>query len=302
MQNTQSATATGVSRLLTARQVQSMLHVDRSTVYRMAEDGRLPAIKVGRQWRFPAARIVALLDADAASDVASGATGASGAHSADLIALATSTSTSTSTPTPTPIPMTVAGGPSHPAPSDPAAQAAAIAAAVHSDPAFIQTAEAVLTVSADLLGVMMVVTDMDGAPLTAVANPCDWFVDRADDPETVSACTAEWQSMADDPDFVPRFRTGVLGFQCARAFIRAGACLVGMVLAGGVAPNGESGSAATEPASGPAGDGLYHLTHDERRAVLAALPKVAAALSRVPVRGSDGLLISTTEPIPRSTP
>lgn len=47
--------------LLSAQQVQDLLHVDRSTVYRMAEDGRLPAIKVGRQWRFPAARIDALL-------------------------------------------------------------------------------------------------------------------------------------------------------------------------------------------------------------------------------------------------
>lgn len=30
-----------------------MLGVDKSTVYRMAADGRLSAIKVGRQWRFP---------------------------------------------------------------------------------------------------------------------------------------------------------------------------------------------------------------------------------------------------------
>lgn len=31
-----------------------MLGIDVSTVYRMAGDGRLPARKVGRQWRFPA--------------------------------------------------------------------------------------------------------------------------------------------------------------------------------------------------------------------------------------------------------
>ncbi len=38
--------------LLTARDVQDMLQVDRTTIYRMAENGQLPAIRVGRQWRF----------------------------------------------------------------------------------------------------------------------------------------------------------------------------------------------------------------------------------------------------------
>ena len=51
----------GAPNLLTAQQVQQMLEVDRSTIYRMAEDGRLPAIKVGRQWRFPAESIAELL-------------------------------------------------------------------------------------------------------------------------------------------------------------------------------------------------------------------------------------------------
>ena len=46
-----------MSQMLTAKEIQSLLDVDRSTVYRMAEDGRLPAIKVGRQWRFPAQKI-----------------------------------------------------------------------------------------------------------------------------------------------------------------------------------------------------------------------------------------------------
>ena len=43
--------------LISAKDVQELLQVDRSTVYRMAEDGRLPAIKVGRQWRFEAEAI-----------------------------------------------------------------------------------------------------------------------------------------------------------------------------------------------------------------------------------------------------
>ncbi len=48
--------------LLTTKQVQEIFRVDRSTIYRMAEDGRLPAVKVGRQWRFPSDRVESLLD------------------------------------------------------------------------------------------------------------------------------------------------------------------------------------------------------------------------------------------------
>ena len=47
--------------LLTTKQVQEIFRVDRSTIYRMAEDGRLPAVKVGRQWRFPSEHLEALL-------------------------------------------------------------------------------------------------------------------------------------------------------------------------------------------------------------------------------------------------
>ncbi|MCA9947998.1 MAG: helix-turn-helix domain-containing protein, partial [Anaerolineales bacterium] len=35
--------------LLTTRQVQELLQVDRTTVYRMRKDGRLTGVKVGQQ-------------------------------------------------------------------------------------------------------------------------------------------------------------------------------------------------------------------------------------------------------------
>jgi excisionase family DNA binding protein len=38
--------------LLTSRQVQELLKVDRITVYRMLQDGRLKGVKIGQQWRF----------------------------------------------------------------------------------------------------------------------------------------------------------------------------------------------------------------------------------------------------------
>ncbi len=38
--------------LLTTRQLEELLQVDRVTIYRMLNDGRLPGFKVGGQWRF----------------------------------------------------------------------------------------------------------------------------------------------------------------------------------------------------------------------------------------------------------
>lgn len=50
-----------MSALLTTRQVESLLQVDRTTVYRMLKDGRLRGIKVGNHWRFPQSEIDELL-------------------------------------------------------------------------------------------------------------------------------------------------------------------------------------------------------------------------------------------------
>lgn len=207
------------SELLTADQVRELLDLDRSTVYRMASDGRLPAVKIGRQWRFPRDRVRSLLVTDAPGGVPSPRAMISGA--------------------PTPLPS----GSVLSALADPVAEA---------------------------LGVMMLVTDMLGQPVTDVSNPCPWFEARLDDPEVAAACAVEWRSWADDPDLAPRFRLGAFGFLCARAFLRRDRELVGMVLAGGIAPDG-----------GAPEDGLYHLDADQQRRVLEVLPTVASSLSRL---------------------
>lgn len=41
-----------MAELLTVKQLQELLQVDRVTIYRMLKDGRLKGIKVGGQWRF----------------------------------------------------------------------------------------------------------------------------------------------------------------------------------------------------------------------------------------------------------
>lgn len=43
---------TGTDTLLTTRQLQDLLQVDRITIYRMLNDGRLQGFKVGGRWRF----------------------------------------------------------------------------------------------------------------------------------------------------------------------------------------------------------------------------------------------------------
>ena len=87
--------------------------------------------------------------------------------------------------------------------------------------------------------------------------------------KVLDACVAEWRDLADHPDLTPRFQEGALGFQCARAFVRHGSTLVGMVLAGGVSPSTDT---RVDP-------DLYHLDDAARRRVLDALPRIAAAIS-----------------------
>jgi excisionase family DNA binding protein len=53
---------------LTARQVQEILKVDRITIYRMLQDGRLKGVKVGSQWRFTAQEVERVLSGDRPSE------------------------------------------------------------------------------------------------------------------------------------------------------------------------------------------------------------------------------------------
>ena len=153
---------------LTAGDVTRLLRIDKSTVYRMAEDGRLHGVKVGRQWRFPAEELERAFGVDVSA-------------------------------------------PEH--------------------------AEALTSLYAELFGVMAIVTDLDGRPLTPVANPSDYFEAISANPTAVEACTAEWRSHASDRDLQPSLRPSRFGFLCARAYIRSGFELVGMVIAGGIAPD-----------------------------------------------------------------
>lgn len=163
---------------LTASDVTRLLRIDKSTVYRMAEDGRLPGVKVGRQWRFPADEVQRVLGIDFVVDTDSPA-----ASTIDL-----------------------------------------------------DRAAALTGLFADLYGVMAVVTDLDGRPLAEVINPSDYFAALSEGPGVLETCVGEWRSHGADQDFQPTLQPSHLGFLCARAYIRRGFELVGMVIAGGIAP------------------------------------------------------------------
>ncbi|MFC1553303.1 PocR ligand-binding domain-containing protein [candidate division KSB1 bacterium] len=47
--------------LLTTKQVIDLLQIDRTTVYRMLNDGRLAGVKIGNQWRFHKDKVVELI-------------------------------------------------------------------------------------------------------------------------------------------------------------------------------------------------------------------------------------------------
>ena len=242
-----------MTTFLTTRQVQDLINVDRSTVYRMAEDGRLPGVKVGRQWRFPADQIAALLGMPTVDDA-----GANPA--ADELATA---------------PLTPPGG----------------AADLHRL-LLPDAAQSIADLLGDLFGVMAVVTDIDGKPLTSVAHPCGFYDAIARQPGAAAACLEGWRGLAASPDVHPRFVPSHLGFLCARAFIRVGNELVGMVIVGGVTPKtwpppverleaiAEEFAMAPEPLIAKA-DETWDLSETDQAWVLSLLPRVADLISQL---------------------
>ena len=218
--------------LLTAAQVGDLLDVDASTIYRMAGDGRLRGVRIGRQWRFPRTEIDGLLRGD---HQPSGTDRSGRAGPLDLAA-------------------------------NPVANPAAIPTA---NPTANPTATHLLETVAPALGVSMVVTDLDGRPLTPVVNPADAIAGRLDDPDFLPACMEEWRRFAAEAHLAPRLRAGRFGFLCAHSLVRQGPTLVAMVLAGGI---------ANEADDAP---DLFHLDVARQQAVLETLPRTAALLSRM---------------------
>jgi len=179
-----------MAEMLTAKEMQTLLQVDRSTIYRMAEAGRLPALKVGKQWRFPADQVESWMHSGSSpsTNVDNGLPQPNG-HSDELAAL---------------LPL--------------------------------ECVQLIQDSFSDLLGVMLVVTDMTGKPITKPSNPCGLFQAISQVPHALERCINSWHKLAVTIDLEPRFSQSSLNLICARALIRDGAELKGMVVAGCVAP------------------------------------------------------------------
>lgn len=192
--------------LLTTHEVQDLLHVDRTTIYRMVEGGRLPAIRVGKQWRFPRPEIERWLQAQAASATAS----------------------------------TVGRAPNDETITDSATKGAVLpmpsGATLH-DSLPVSCAQSIQDAFADLLGVMIVITDMAGQPITQVSNPCGLYAAIIRDEAALASCVTHWHKMAGDVSLKPRLMPSIMGLLCARGLIRVGNELTGMVFFGGIAPD-----------------------------------------------------------------
>ncbi|MBT8239952.1 MAG: helix-turn-helix domain-containing protein, partial [Acidimicrobiia bacterium] len=181
-----------MSTFLTSQEMQELINVDRSTVYRMAEDGRLPGVKIGRQWRFPADQVAAQLG------------------------LATD-----------PVGVVEPVSPPSSASATPVGLSQVLRPGV---------AQSIADLIGDLLGVMAIITDMDGRPISTVANPCGYYEAVANQPAAVEACMSQWRLFADEPHVAPRWVRTHLGFLCARTFVWVDLKPVGMIVVGGVTP------------------------------------------------------------------
>lgn len=173
-----------MSEFLTSKQLQAILDVDRTTIYRMAERGQLPAVKVGGQWRFPRQPLDAWLQAAAGN------------------------------------------GRAAPAEAQPLAAVLPLACVQMIQDGF-----------ADLLGVMVLMTDMNGQLLTTPSNACGLFTLVDASPASRQRCLALWSRIANEPALRPRFLESHIGLLCARGLIRVGSEIKAMVVAGGIAPS-----------------------------------------------------------------
>lgn len=176
--------------MLTAKDMQDLLQVDRSTIYRMAEAGRLPAVKVGKQWRFPGDLVNNWLKAQAGSLALSAAQPEVKAANGDFASL---------------LPL--------------------------------DCVQLIQDTFADTLEIMMVVTDMEGKPITQVSHPCGLFAAISEVPDAVQKCIESWHSLAAAIELEPKFIPSHLKLLCARGLIRVGHELKGMVVVGGIAPD-----------------------------------------------------------------
>jgi excisionase family DNA binding protein len=177
---------------LTTRQLQDLLKVDRTTIYRMVEAGSLPAARVGNQWRFEREQIEVWLQSRSGAALARAERG-------------------------------------------PLTQPAGKVEARHLFP--VDCLQQIQDSFADILGLMIVLTDLEGKPITQPSNACGLFLAAESTEAGRNRCLELWVRLGQEPGLAPRFQRSHLGLLCARGMIRVGNDIRAMLVAGGVAPD-----------------------------------------------------------------
>ncbi|MGL4650537.1 MAG: PocR ligand-binding domain-containing protein [Caldilineaceae bacterium] len=191
-----AAPAAHTTPFYTTRELQGLLNVDRTTIYRMAESGRLPAVKVGSQWRFPRRTVDQWLATHAGYVPASA-----------------------------------------PAPEAPTAPAAPVLPADDWQRELpIDCLQILQETFAEALGAMVLMTDLEGRPITQPSNACGLVQAIQSNPYAHARCLQWWAELGRRPSMHPSFIPSELGLLCTRGFFRRGNELVGMVIVGGIAP------------------------------------------------------------------
>jgi len=180
-----------MAELLTTKQLQEILQVDRTTIYRMADSGRIPAIKVGNQWRFPREQIEAWLQRQSSTVTTPNAPPSNGQPTADI----------------------------------------------ELQQLFpLDCIQLIQDSFADILGVMILVTDVEGNLITQPSNACGFFTAAEETTEAQKRCLELWVRLAKEPALTPRFVESHLRLLCARGLIAVGGEIKAMLVLGGIAP------------------------------------------------------------------
>ena len=232
--------------LLTTRQLQDLLQVDRITIYRMLNDGRLQGFKVGGQWRFSRQAIEKWLQEQRATLEVVEPPGAMD----DL------------SPSPQTLPL-----------------------------ACIQAIQGIF---AEALGLGTITTAVDGTPLTALSNSCDFCNLIFGTEGGRQRCIASWRAAAGQPGPVPQLATCHAGLRYVWGRINVRGEFVAATHAGQFLsePPGDEGwpehiaelSAATGVAVHELRDALERvpvLDEEKRRQVPHLLQRVAATFSEI---------------------
>jgi excisionase family DNA binding protein len=241
-----------MTEMLTAKEMQDLLHVDRSTIYRMAEAGQLPAVKVGKQWRFPGDLVESWLKNQTAP------TPAANVDFQSLPDLSTLN-------------------------------------APNGDFASMLPLDCVQLIQdafAEALDVMLVVTGLDGQPITQISNEIPLYHLLSETEGGRAMCQDTWRELGKLPALEPRFSPGFAGLLCARALVRMGNELKAMVIVFGVAPpdwppttefTHELAASLNIPADrlNTTLDTIFALTPDQQKTVLITIQRIADILAHI---------------------